>query len=141
LVPAYRLLRRLLLEPKEAVLRKQMLALLSRQSGESFSIPETKADPVALKQAYRPVFEWFERQHPSLAGLLQTDGNEDPAVWKKLLASVIWEKGDAKRGEAVFRNRACLTCHSGPSRLGPDLNGVASRFNRDDLFTAIIYPS
>ena len=28
-----------------------------------------------------------------------------------------------------------------PSGLGPDLRGVASRFSRDDLFTAIIEPS
>ena len=29
----------------------------------------------------------------------------------------------------------------GLARLGPDLTGVATRFSRDDLFTAIIYPS
>ena len=32
-------------------------------------------------------------------------------------------------------------CHSGSSRIGPDLTGVAGRFSRDDLFTAIISPS
>src|SRR5207302_2544431 len=66
---------------------------------------------------------------------------EDPAVWDSLLRSVDWHKGDARRGEVLFRTRACQTCHAGSRALGPDLSGVANRFSRDDLFTAIIYPS
>jgi len=75
-------------------------------------------DPVALKQLYQPVFEWFERN--IVAGhALQTDGMKTRSV-EKLLASVTWEKGDAKRARRSF-GIGCLTCHSGPSRLGPDL--------------------
>jgi putative membrane-bound dehydrogenase-like protein len=141
LVPGLRLLRRLLQEPKEAALRAQVLALLARQSGEAYAVKEEGTDPVALKRVYQPIFNRFEKQHPDLVALLNSDGDEDPAAWKKLLASVAWEKGNAPRGEAIFKNRACATCHTGPSRLGPDLTGTASRFSRDDLFTAIIYPS
>lgn len=141
LVPGFRLLRRLLLEPKETALRGQVLGLLARQTGQAFAIKEDGTEPVALKRVYRPVFDWFEGAHPALVAALNSDGDEDPTAWNQLLKSVAWQNGDAGRGEAIFKNRACLTCHTGPSRLGPDLSGVASRFSRDDLFTAIIYPS
>jgi putative heme-binding domain-containing protein len=36
---------------------------------------------------------------------------------------------------------SCAACHSGSQALGPDLNGVAGRFSRADLFTAILQPS
>ena len=58
-----------------------------------------------------------------------------------MLQVLPWDKGDAGRGEALFRSRACATCHTGTTRLGPDLTAVTSRFSRADLFDAIIYPS
>jgi putative heme-binding domain-containing protein len=36
---------------------------------------------------------------------------------------------------------SCASCHSGSQALGPDLVGVAGRFSRADLFTAILQPS
>jgi putative heme-binding domain-containing protein len=41
----------------------------------------------------------------------------------------------------VFVQASCAACHSGAQALGPDLAGVASRFSRADLFTAILQPS
>jgi putative heme-binding domain-containing protein len=41
----------------------------------------------------------------------------------------------------VYQRRNCFACHSGSRRLGPELTGIAQRFSRDDLFTAIIDPS
>ena len=84
---------------------------------------------MSLRLAYRPAFDWFEKQHPKLTGLLNQADAEDPAAWTKFLAEVDWTKGDAPRGEVLFRTRGCVTCHSGPSRLGPDLAGVSSRFS------------
>ena len=52
-----------------------------------------------------------------------------------------WSAGDGKRGAAVFQRKSCYRCHGETRRLGPDLTGVAQRFSRDDLFTAIIDPS
>lgn len=60
---------------------------------------------------------------------------------KQLLATVSWNHGDAGRGEVLFNKRACVQCHSSRRALGPDLQGVATRFSRDDLFTAIVLPS
>src|SRR5205807_1872111 len=41
----------------------------------------------------------------------------------------------------VFVRAQCSSCHSGAQALGPDLKGVAGRFSRADLFTAILQPS
>ncbi len=141
LVPLVRLLRQMTLEPKEKETRAQVCALLARQTGQPFVFKEDADDPAALKRIYDPVFAWFEKEHPKEAATAQGDGDEDPAVWTKFLQTVPWEKGDAGRGEALFRARGCVACHTGTTRLGPDLTGVATRFSRADLFDAIIYPS
>src|SRR5262249_7540738 len=140
LVPVLRCLRRLQQEPKADALRGQALALLARQSGQTFSVKENGTKPEALKQAYQPVFDWFEKRHPALVKALHGADDEDPAYWDQLLRSVDWAKGDAARGATLFRTRACLACHSGGRPLGPDLSGVTGRFSREDLFTAIIWP-
>src|SRR5262249_48477586 len=87
------------------------------------------------------VFIWFEKEHASFARALYDTTDEDPAVWDKLLKSVDWSKGDAIRGENLFQQRACQTCHSGTRALGPALTGVANRLARADLLNAIIDPS
>jgi putative membrane-bound dehydrogenase-like protein len=141
LVPPLRLLHRLEQEPKQSKERAQVLALVSRQSAESFSIKEAGTTQTELSTAYQPVFDWFKRRHPSLVETLRPGGGEDVAAYYRLLSTVEWTKGNASRGEALFRSRACQTCHAGSRALGPDLTGVTSRFSRADLFTAIIDPS
>jgi putative membrane-bound dehydrogenase-like protein len=141
MVPIMRLLHRLEQEPKEWALRKQALALLMRQSGATFDVHEGARDTPRLKQAYEPVFRWFDRQYPALVKALHESDGENPAVWERLLRNVDWSGGNPVRGEQLFRTRACHTCHTGSRALGPDLTGVTTRFSRADLFTAIIYPS
>jgi cytochrome c551/c552 len=84
------------------------------------------------------VFDWFEREHPTLAGSLSGSGEDDLASWRERLKAVEWDRGVAKRGEAIFRARACETCHTGVKALGPDLSGVTGRFSRDDLVAATL---
>jgi putative heme-binding domain-containing protein len=141
LVPILALIKRLELEPKARELREKATALIRRQCGENFSIEEDATDSATLKNAYRPMFDWFSKHHPKLAAAMSGGNNVDPAEWERLTQSVEWKKGDSNRGATIFRDRACITCHAGPSRLGPDLTGVAARFSRADLFTAIIDPS
>jgi putative heme-binding domain-containing protein len=84
---------------------------------------------------------WCRTTWPERAvSLLDIDG-VDLAGWQKRLAGVDWEKGDVKRGSAVYVKASCASCHSGAQALGPDLVGVAGRFSRADLFTAIVQPS
>ncbi|MCI0459809.1 MAG: c-type cytochrome [Gemmataceae bacterium] len=85
--------------------------------------------------------EWFTRAYPELGARLRNPDGVDTAAWDKRLARVDWSKGDAERGRGVFVRASCATCHSGSQALGPDLAGVAGRFARADLFTAMIQPS
>src|SRR5262249_8031979 len=65
----------------------------------------------------------------------------DVESWNRRLAKLDWSAGDAARGRAVFTKASCASCHSGAQALGPDLHGIAARFSRDDMFTAILQPS
>ncbi|HEX5103978.1 MAG TPA: c-type cytochrome, partial [Pirellulaceae bacterium] len=62
----------------------------------------------------------------------------------KALLSVSPPRGDATRGEAVFREALCARCHRvgarGPA-VGPDLTHVAGRFSRQDILESILTPS
>ena len=51
------------------------------------------------------------------------------------------ERRPVARGEALFEQRACQSCHLGPQPIGPDLGGVASRFSPADLFNTILFPN
>jgi putative membrane-bound dehydrogenase-like protein len=135
-----RLLRRLILESRDAALRARVLALTEREAQQSFAVEADAGDPQALLKGYQPVFAWFAKEHPAQAGAL-AGGAVDLEAWRTRLKAVEWSKGDAVRGEAVFRTRGCQTCHTGERALGPDLTGAAARFSRDDLFTAILAPS
>src|SRR5262249_7008799 len=84
---------------------------------------------------------WLGQSFPELArGFASADG-VDVVAWNKRLAGVDWSAGDVERGRQTYVRTSCANCHSGGQALGPDLRGVARRFSRDDLFTAILQPS
>jgi putative heme-binding domain-containing protein len=66
---------------------------------------------------------------------------EETARWEKLLDVVAWERGEVKRGERIFRERTCVSCHGAAVSIGPDLAGAARRFAPRDLLRAIVFPS
>jgi putative heme-binding domain-containing protein len=76
-----------------------------------------------------------------LRARLGIEGEEDPAAFAARLGAVPWDKGDPARGEQLAAQRGCVQCHRGERTLGPALNGSAARMSREDLFTAIAYPS
>jgi putative heme-binding domain-containing protein len=82
---------------------------------------------------------WLAEARPDLTPRLATDG-VDLARWRDRLGRLDWSAGVAERGRDIFIKTGCATCHSGGQALGPDLRGVAGRFARDDLFTAILQP-
>ncbi|WP_437226166.1 PVC-type heme-binding CxxCH protein [Planctomicrobium sp. SH661] len=57
------------------------------------------------------------------------------------LSKISWQSGNAEHGLQVFNTRGCAQCHGQRRALGPALEGVAGRFSREDLFTAIAFPS
>jgi putative heme-binding domain-containing protein len=84
---------------------------------------------------------WLLRAYPELAARLSGPDGVDVAAWNSRLEKLDWSAADVDRGRAVFAQTGCVACHSGARAIGPDLRGVASRFSRDDLFTAILQPS
>lgn len=84
---------------------------------------------------------WYAKRYPNDLQRLTELGDLDAAAWRIRLAKINWPAGDLERGKLVFEKKACQRCHTGTSRLGPDLAGTAVRFSRDDLFAAILFPS
>jgi putative heme-binding domain-containing protein len=117
-------------EGKPAALRDTLAARLAKVTGQG----NLGADRAAWRA-------WFTRAHPDLAERLSNPDGVDVPGWEKRLARVDWARGDPVRGQAVFVKASCAACHSGSQALGPDLAGVAGRFSRADLFTALLQPS
>jgi putative membrane-bound dehydrogenase-like protein len=138
-VATLRVLRGLLKEPKEPAARAQALALLTRLTGQKFTLQETTG--ADLPRLYQPVFDWFGVKYPGLLRQLDIDAQDNPAQWDQLYKSTEWNRGDATRGAVLFNNRGCANCHSGSRLIGPDLAGAAQRFSPADLINAIVFPS
>lgn len=110
-------------------LRQEIVASLQRVTGLT--------EPPSDAQGWEA---WLRRSRPELAARLGGDG-VDLAGWTERLAKIDWSTGGDARGHKVFVQASCAACHSAGRALGPDLSGVAGRFSRDDLFTAILQPS
>lgn len=140
LLPAMRLLQRLIREPQEQSARAQTLLWVSLQSGETFKVTEQDTSPQALQRAYQPVFAWFRQRHPQWAARLEAHEAGGDAAAGARLPSVPGPQGNATRGQTLFRERGCRLCHTGPYALGPDLAGLANRLPATGVFESIFQP-
>ncbi len=127
LVPLVRALRRFPDAKKDAAVRTAVFAALKAHTRESF-------EDVAKWEA------WLIEKHPELAKKLGGSGY-DAAAWKKRLEKIDFAAGDAGKGKVVFAKAQCAACHNGTTAVGPSLVGVAKRFSRDDLLTAVLDPN
>lgn len=127
LVPLVRALRRFPDAKKDAAVRTAVFAALKAHTRESF-------EDVAKWEA------WLTEKHPELAKKLGGSGY-DAAAWKKRLEKIDFAAGDAGKGKVVFAKAQCAACHNGTTAVGPSLVGVAKRFSRDDLLTAVLDPN
>lgn len=141
LVPAMRLLRRLMFQPTEKAMRERALALINHLGGRQFKVAETGADANSLRNNYAPVFLWFVNTHPALVRQLDADDGDEPAQWLLKVRGVDWSRGDAARGKAIYATRGCALCHDGADPLGPDLVAATGRMSATDLILSIVFPS
>ena len=122
-VPALvKLMRRLGEETRDRELFARAAALLRRGTGADLP-PDAAA--------------WTAFTRDRFPGALS--GGEMPPVLDRL-DEIDWETGDAARGAVLYAAR-CARCHGGDRAIGPALTGVAKRFGRRDLFTAIADPN
>ena len=139
-VALLRAFRKLAPEDQERQVRDQLEELLRRNLGQSFGYQagqdgNVQAPIVEQWTAY--VQQKFPEEFARQSGDTQVGIDE----LQQTLTTVDWSHGDAAQGELLFQKRACVQCHSSRGALGPDLQGSATRFSRDDLFTAIVLPN
>lgn len=127
LVPFVRALRRFPDPKKDAAVRAALFAALKAHTGEAF-------DDTAKWET------WLTEKYPELAKKLSGSGY-DAAAWKKRLETIDFAAGDAGKGKSVFAKAQCAACHNGTTAVGPSLVGVAKRFSREDLLTAVLDPN
>lgn len=84
---------------------------------------------------------WFTKKYRDQASLLSHKDGIDREGWQKRLSRLDWDNGNSAEGLKTFQKATCAGCHTGAQALGPDLRGVAKRFSRADLFTAIVDPN
>lgn len=129
-------------------------ALLDRKGGAAALAQELAGKTLpadAAKLAIRAV-RGAAREEPALVAALTSAGGIQagpralsPAELNDLVAEVA-AKGDAARGEAVFRRaeQSCLKCHSiagAGGRVGPDLVSIGASAQVDYLIESILVPS
>ncbi|MBI5757471.1 MAG: c-type cytochrome [Planctomycetales bacterium] len=143
LVGLVKTLRRLGEDKAEFPLRERVAKLLQRNAGvgEDFGYVLGEDGHKPQPEAVEKWTEWVSQEYPDEAAKQLGGGGATLAELRKQLSDVPWEGGDAERGQKLYTTRSCAQCHAGGKGLGPDLSGVAGRFSRDDLFTAIVLPS
>ena len=117
------------LSDKQISLRKALAGRLEKTTGLAFGADSKRW------------IAWLENEHPDFGKRLANPDGVDVAKWHQRLVRLDWRKGQAEAGKAVYSKASCVQCHSGSQAMGPDLAGVATRFSRADLFTAILQPS
>ena len=134
-------LRRLGADEGEYVAREQVIKLLQRNNNQSFPFVIGKSGHRPQPEAIDLWTKWIGFRFKDEVAAEFGSNDVELTQLKAILAEMDLERGDAKRGAELFKNRACVQCHNGRSALGPDLGGVTSRFSREDLFIAIVAPS
>jgi putative membrane-bound dehydrogenase-like protein len=131
--------RRLINTPEEFAIRETAIRLLQNNTSQSFGFVFAEDGHKPQPEPVQQWGDWLRQKYPDF----QPPGTDAAAISQIIsdLESVEWNSGDAARGELLFKKLACAKCHGGRRALGPDLQGVAKRFSRHDLFAAIMDPS
>lgn len=131
--------RRLHNDKREFELREEVVRLLENNNVQSFEYVYGKSGHGPQPEALARIDDYLKKRYPDFEP--ESDGGNAAARVLAVLHEVEWQKGDTDRGEELFAKLSCTRCHGGRKALGPDLQGVAKRFSRDDLFAAIVDPN
>lgn len=141
LVALMKCLRRLGADKAEYAAREKAVALLMKHTGEKLPFEFGASGYRPQPEAVAAWDNWMRKSFPEAMKAADGISGDEQALLADVLKKVDWSKGDADRGRKVFELRSCVQCHSGSKALGPDLAGIAGRFSREDLFTAIVLPN
>ncbi|MHB8952161.1 MAG: DUF7133 domain-containing protein [Pirellulaceae bacterium] len=134
-------LRRLGADRQESTLRERVERLLLHNLGpaDESAVAAAQSDPQLAA-----VIRWtasLRQRFPDEAQQYLRSEKEEQARVQAILTQVDWDAGEVDRGRALFQKHSCSSCHNTRTAVGPDLTGVAKRFSRDDLFTALLFPN
>jgi putative heme-binding domain-containing protein len=131
--------RRLMNTPEEFATREIAVRLLQKNTSQSFGFVFAEGGHKVQPEPMQQWNDWLRKKYRDF----ELPGKDSAAISQIIsdLESVDWKSGDVTRGELLFKKLACAKCHGGRRALGPDLQGVAKRFSRHDLFAAIVDPN
>jgi len=125
---------------EERQARDQLVELLRRNLNEDHGYilgRDGDSQHTAIAAWMKAVQQRFPQEFAQRAG-----GNEeDLEALSQRLARISWTNGNVTHGQQLYQQRGCAQCHGQSRALGPPLQGVAGRFSKEDLFTAIVLPS
>ncbi|MEZ6126238.1 MAG: hypothetical protein R3C49_24185 [Planctomycetaceae bacterium] len=130
--------RRLHNDEKEFALREKVIRLLENNTVQTFQFVYGESGYNTQPEAFSRIQQFLAQRYPNDAP--RADGGKTAAAIMSVLPQVPWSQGNVQRGAALFARLQCTRCHGGRQALGPDLQGVAKRFSREDLFAAIVDP-
>lgn len=123
---------------EEVDVRDQLMRLLQMQTSRDFGYESKsygKQQTAVLKRWSDLLRSKYEKRFDEMIS------NEPLVKLSRQLEQMDWQKGNVERGSQIYQRLQCALCHDGGSRLGPRLEGVTKRFQREDLFRTIISPS
>jgi len=136
----FRVIRQKGFADAEVSIKDQLILLLRTWTGKEmgYQLNGYEANESLKNEQRKAVVAW--EQYLIKNEIMKRLANESDAIMKRL-GSIDFSTGSAKRGQAIFVARQCAKCHQqGGRNAGPRLEGIASRFSRDDVFRAILYP-
>ena len=136
---AVRVLVRMGWDRQEQTIREQMVALLRQQTQKRFGFQMGDRGRNPQSEAIAKWINYAKTNHAKeFASVFQ---NSNIAAWtSQMLEKTDWSKGDITRGKKLYQSLSCAQCHDGARALGPRLQGITRRFNREDLFKSMTQP-
>jgi putative heme-binding domain-containing protein len=125
------------------------------RSAIEFAAPETRAALIAELKRHRIRWEGLptesdadtiEASEPIVIQPVDPNNPEQIGNWSyaQSVQRVLDAKGNVARGQVLFRERSCSSCHtatSGQTPVGPHLADIGKRYKAEELLESVLKPS
>jgi putative heme-binding domain-containing protein len=130
---------------KEASLRDASRRAIDAFRDEALPVIEARHRATPFTgQALAQIQRVYNKSDAALAGPL-FEGNSKPTAVADYQKFATRFPGDSEKGRTLFEGEAtCAACHAVKGtggNIGPDLTGVASKYDRAFLIESVLYPS
>ncbi|MEM7783573.1 MAG: hypothetical protein AAF623_09495 [Planctomycetota bacterium] len=136
-VEAYFAAQRLGWDRPSISVRDQLFLLVERHLNDAFDY--RMGQQIQQQSAVENLGQWLKVELPD--EFKRANQRSRFGSRNELPTGIEWDSGDRLKGELIYNKLQCAQCHNGGARLGPRLEGVSKRFNRNDLYQAIVNPN